>query len=174
MKRRRLFCFILMAFLLTISNYARAQNNVTASISQDGDVSFKVVKPAFYILLSQKGRMTGYVIHANGSFSYNANGRVEKVGAVNISYDFDSRINKIDTDQISYDFDGRVSQIGGTKVSYNINNNVDNIGGKQVTYNHNGKADKISSATISYDLNGKVDKINDDQGIVNFSFIPVN
>ncbi|MDB5120681.1 MAG: hypothetical protein JWN56_1899 [Sphingobacteriales bacterium] len=168
-----LSCLLIASFLIA-PNYSSAQNKVTALVSQNGDLNFKVEKPSFYMCISQSGGITGYSILKTGVFSYDFNGRIEKIGAVAVSYDYYGRIDKIDSERISYDFNGRVNEVGDTKISYDFNNKVDNIGGQKVSYGHNGKVDKISSATVSYNFVGKVEKIDDDQGVVYLDLINLN
>ena len=166
MKITTILAFLLIASLLISPNYSSAQNKVTAFVSQNGDLSFKVERTAFYMCISQTGGITGYGILKTGVVSYDFNGRIDKIGTVPISYDFDGRIDKIDSERISYDFNERVSDVGDTKISYDFNNKVDKIGEQKVSYGHNGKVENISSATVSYNFTGKVEKINDDQGLV--------
>lgn len=154
-------------FILTISlKFVSAQSGLTAFVSQEGNLSFKLTKSAFYIYTSQKGKITGYGALGDGSISYDFKGRVDKIGALLISYDFSGRIDAIGTTKISYDFSGRVDQIGTTKINYDFSGNVDNLGGQRISYNLNKKVDKIGSATISYNFSGNVDKIDDDESLI--------
>jgi hypothetical protein len=166
MKNLRTLTILLMAFFFSLSNSTTAQNKVIAYISSYGELSFKVEKTNFYFCVSQKGRIISYSILAKGAMSYNLEGRIDKIGSVEIDYDLDERIDKIDQEAVIYDLEGRLDQIGSTKITYDLNNNVDNIGGQKVSYNFEGKVENIGSASITYKLNGRIDKINDDQGIV--------
>jgi hypothetical protein len=174
MKITIIISFLLISFFLIAPNYSSAQNKVSAFVTQNGDLSFKVEKSAFYMCISQTGGLTGYGVLKTGEFSYDFNGRLEKIGTVAISYDFNGRIDKIDSERISYDFNGRVSEVGDTKISYDFYNRVDNIGEQKISYGINGKVDKISSATVSYNFTGKIEKINDVQGVVYLDLIKVN
>jgi len=171
MKIATILAFILTTSFLLVPNDSSAHNKVTAFISQNGELSFKIEKSAFYICISQTGGITGYGILKTGVVSYDFNGRIDKIGTVPISYDFNGRIDKIDSERILYGFNGRVSDVGDTKIAFDFNNKVDKIGEQKVSYGHNGKVEKISSATISYNFLGKVEKITDDQGVVYLDFI---
>jgi hypothetical protein len=174
MKITTILSVLLLASFLISPSYSSAQNKVTAFVSQNGEVSFKVEKPGFYLCISQTGGITGYGILKTGAFSYDFNGRIEKIGTVAVSYDFNGRIDEIDSERISYDYNGRVSEVGDTEISYDFNNKVDQIGAQKVSYGHDGKVEKISSASISYNFNGKIEKINDDQGVVFLDLVRVN
>jgi len=168
MARQFIFRTSFILFLTLSINFVNGQNAFNAFIAQEGDVSFRITKPGFFVHISQNGKITGYGALKSGTISYDFNGRVDKMGMLDISYDFSGRIEKIGTTNISYDFSGRVHKIGTTNISYDFSGKVDKIDGQSISYNFNGKVDKIGSATISYNFNGKVDKINDDDDFVVF------
>ncbi|MBC3542016.1 hypothetical protein ACFSC6_08770 [Rufibacter sediminis] len=122
--------FLVIGFLIFLAIGANAQSKATAYLTEEGNLSFKISKPTFQIILSPKGKITNYVINADGDIDFDLEGRLKKMGTIDISYDFNGRINRIGTEQISYDFDNRVTQIGTTKISYSfITGKVSNISG---------------------------------------------
>ncbi|WP_207432804.1 hypothetical protein [Sabulibacter ruber] len=116
------FTLLVFTFFLLIVGNASAQSSATAFLSERGDISFKVEKTDFHILLSQEGKITGYAIKANGEIDYDIHGRVRKIGQVEIAYDIHGRINKIGSEEISYNIDGRLTKIGRTEISYSFFN----------------------------------------------------
>ncbi|KAA3436318.1 hypothetical protein [Rufibacter hautae] len=121
---------VLIGFLLLFSLGANAQNSKTAYLTEQGNLSFKIKKTEFQILISPTGKVTNFAIDADGDIDFDMDGRLKKVGNTTISYDLDGRINRIGSEKISYDFENRVNQIGTTKISYSfITGKVDQISG---------------------------------------------
>ncbi|RZK01612.1 MAG: hypothetical protein EOO43_24225 [Flavobacterium sp.] len=156
----------LLALILFALTPIKAQNKVSAFISLQSELSFKVEKSSFSICISKKGDISGYSILANGTISYDIHGRIEKVGDVKISYDIHDRIDKIDNEQISYDIHNRLSQIGDTKISYDIHNRLESVGQQKVSYDIHGRVEKISLAKISYNYLGKIEKVEANQELI--------
>ncbi|WP_207533260.1 hypothetical protein [Desertivirga arenae] len=159
MKTSVLLIFLSLSFI-SIPKALKAQNKVSAFISgQKNELSFKVEKTSFFVCLSKGGEITGYSILANGTISYDLQGRIDKVGNVVVSYDLHGRIDKIDNERISYDIQDRLSEIGDTKISYDIHGRVESVGEQKVSYDIRGRVEKISLAKVSYNYLGKIDKI---------------
>lgn len=154
--------------LLTATIISNAQDRITAVISQDGSINFRITLSEFYIQVSQSGRITEFGAMASGNISYDVNGRVDRIGTINVSNNLDGRIDRIGSTNISYNINGRVDRIGSTSISYSIRDRIDRIGSKSVSYNINDKVDRIGSSGISYNVHGKVDRISDSDGSIIF------
>lgn len=168
MKITNLLTFLTL-ILFSFTNSLKAQNKVSAFISLQAELSFKVEKSSFFICISKKGDITGYSILANGTISYDIHGRIEKVGDVKVSYDIHGRIDKIDNEQISYDIRNRLNQIGDTRISYDIHNRLESVGQQKVSYDIHGRVEKISLAKISYNHLGKIEKVEGNQELLYLS-----
>ena len=97
----------------------------------------------------------------NVNVSYDYEGKLSKVGSINISYNYENRVSKIGGDNISYTYDGRVSKVGSTNISYDYENKVSKIGSSNISYTYDGNVSKVGSTNISYTYDNKASKIGD-------------
>lgn len=159
---------LLASLLIATTTISNAQDRLTAMVSQDGYLSFRMTLSEFYVHISQSGKITEFGALASGNISYDVNGRVDRIGTTNVSYDVYDRVDRIGSTNISYNVSGRVDRIGSTNISYSVRDKIDRIGSKNVSYNVYDKVDRIGSSNISYNVYGKVDRISDSEGFIIF------
>lgn len=142
---RNLLVFVLCLFLSLGHLPAKAQNGVSAVISQSGKTSFKIQRAAFCIYLSDKGQIEDYSLNAQGRVSYDLKGRLESAGSTTVSYDLNNRIERIGNETISYDLHNRIEQIGAARISYDLHNRIEQIGSVRISYDLHGRVDYVGS-----------------------------
>lgn len=157
-----------LAIVLLTSQFCFSQSNITATVSQQGSVSYRITRSGNYIYISQEGSITGYGSFGGGSITYDYKGRVDKIGTTTITYDYKGRIDGLGGNSISYDYKGRVDKVGNNSITYDYKDRLDKIGNYKVTYDYKGRVDKIGEANITYDYKGRVGKIDENEGMIIF------
>jgi len=159
---------LLIIFLNICVAKVYCQNNIFASINQEGVANYKITKSNFYVYLSSNGQIFSYSANGNGGITYDYKGRVDKIGSTSITYDYKGRMDNLGNAAVTYDYKGRVNKIGNTSVTYDYKGRIDNINNLTVTYDYKGRIDKIGNSTITYDYKGRIDNIDDTDGIFVF------
>ncbi|MDO7846062.1 hypothetical protein Q5H92_06830 [Hymenobacter sp. M29] len=143
MKPATLFAIILFGLATALTAPARAQNPVSASVSQSGKVSFRIRQEDFTIYLSDAGQLLDYYINGKGRIDYDLNGRLRSIGSVGIEYDLNDRIRRIGSSAISYDLSDRIREVGSLRIRYNLNDQITEIGNTRISYDLNGRVSNI-------------------------------
>ena len=109
---------ILLVIVLLTSQFCYSQSNITATVSQQGLVNYRITRGGSYIYISQEGNINGYGGFGNGSITYNYKGRVDRIGTTSVTYDYKGRIDGLGSASITYDYKGRVDKVGNNSITY--------------------------------------------------------
>jgi hypothetical protein len=163
--------FYLFALLAVAQATAYCQDRFTTYLSREGQVSFLVIIGESTLSINQGGKITGLSSAVDGSVSYDAHDRIDRLGTITISYDAYDRPDRIGNVSLSYNAWGRVDRVGRYNINYDSYKRIDRFSDKNISYSSYEQADRIGATTISYNAHRLVDRVSNNDGSVIFRAI---